>query len=194
VAGNGALEHSLLGYSQYFLAGFWMTEFYLSGGTKRQPNWLWDLASAGGWVILLASLVRGGWWVDWITPWLILLLYIAAFQGVAMNGFVTNVWITTIGGMCYTIYLLHNYLVAGVGMVTERVLPSYPFWARLLIQFVLISPVVLGVSALYFRWIERPCMRPDWPRRVMSAFGRMKPPRFGVSAAEDPVSSGEYKP
>ena len=194
VAGNGALEHSLLGFAQYFLAGFLLTEFYLSGGEKRQANWLWDLASAGGWALLLVLLVRGGAPVEWIGPWLILGLYIAAFQGVAMNRFVSNAWITTIGGMCYTIYLLHNYLVAGAGMVTERVLPQYPFWARLMIQFVLISPFVLGISALYFRWVERPCMRPDWPQRVLAAFGRLKNRRFWAPAAASSVSSGDYKP
>jgi peptidoglycan/LPS O-acetylase OafA/YrhL len=194
VAGNGALEHSLLGFAQYFLAGFLLTEFYLFGGEKRQANWLWDLISAAGWVILLTLLVRGGAPIEWIGPWLILVLYIAAFHSVAMNWFVTNVWITTIGGMCYTIYLLHNYLVAGTGMLTERVLPEWPFAARLLVQFVLISPVVLGVSALYFRWIERPCMRPDWPQRVLAALARLKTHRFWTSTAAESVSSGEYKP
>lgn len=191
-ARNSAIQFSLLGYAQYFLAGFLLTEFYLFGGEKRQGNWLWDLVSAAGWAMLLALLVRGGAPIVWIGPWLILALYIAAFHGVAMNRLVTNVWITTIGGMCYSIYLLHNYLVAGVGMVTERVLPGYPFWARLLIQFVLISPVVLGVSALYFRWIERPCMRPDWPQRATAALGRWRTGRFW--APEGPVVSGDNKP
>ena len=33
---------------------------------------------------------------------------------------ITNSWITVIGGMCYSIYLLHNYAIAALGMVTER--------------------------------------------------------------------------
>ena len=99
-------------------------------------------------------------------PWLIVLLYIAAFQGTIIRRFLTNPWITTIGGMCYSIYLLHNYAIAPLGMITERISSTAPFGLRLLIQFLVMAPAVLVITALYFRFIERPCMRPDWPRRV----------------------------
>jgi len=172
VWGNETLQHSLLGYAQYFLVGFLLVEVHFSGGLQRQGSWLWDLVSLSGWVLFLALLVQGGSVADWVTPWLILLLYVAAFRGLAINRFVTNAWIATIGGMCYTIYLLHNYIVAAVGMLTERVFQAYPFEWRLLVQFVLITPVLLVISALYFRWVERPCMRPDWPQRLKATFAR----------------------
>lgn len=183
VAGNGALQHSLLAYSQYFLAGFLLVEFYLAGGVKRQPDWRWDIVSLCGWPLFLALQVQGGAAADWGSPWLILILYVAAFRGAVVNGLVSNVWITTIGGMCYSIYLLHNYAVASLGMLTERVLSASPFGVRLLVQFALVTPFVLVVSALYFRWIERPCMRPDWPRRFRSALSRRGEPWFFASAA-----------
>lgn len=181
---------SLLAFSQYFLAGFLLVEFYLAAGRKRRPHWLWDLVWFAGWASFLALLVQGGPAFGWFAPWLILLLYIAAFRGIVAQRIITNAWLTTIGGMCYTIYLLHNYLVAGIGMVTERILPGLPFETRLLVQFLLISPGVLIVSALYFRWIERPCMRPDWPQRLMAACTQLKvrlfftPPISGSVKAE----------
>lgn len=107
-------------------------------------------------------------------PWLILLLYIAAFQGVAINRLVTNRWIATIGGMCYTIYLLHNYIVAVLGAAIPRILLRGSFPVRLAIQFILITPFVLVISALYFRFVERPCMRPDWPRRLRARLWSIK--------------------
>jgi peptidoglycan/LPS O-acetylase OafA/YrhL len=174
VSGHAVLEHSLLANAQYFLAGFLLVEFYLSGGERRQSDWRWDVVSLVGWSTLLALLVEGGSFVGWAAPWLILLLFIAALHGLVMNRFVANPWITTIGGACYTIYLLHNYLISGLGIVTERVFPVYPFAVRLLIQFVLMSPVILAVCAVYFRWIERPCMRPDWPRQLVAAFSRVR--------------------
>src|SRR5712692_4320466 len=76
----------------------------------------------------------------------------AAFRGVAMNRFVSNPWITTIGGMCYTIYLLHNYVIAGLGIASQHA-NAGSFLTRLLIQFVLLTPAVLLVSALYFRFV-----------------------------------------
>jgi peptidoglycan/LPS O-acetylase OafA/YrhL len=177
VATNPRLQLSFLAYAQYFLAGFLLAEFHLAGGERRK-NWLWDLVSAASWSLMLVLLVRGGGPVGWLIPWLILLLYIAAFHGIAINRFVTNPWIATIGGMCYTIYLLHNYIIAALGAVTQRVSPGDVFPVRLLIQFLLMTPIVLVISALYFRFIERPCMRPDWPRQLKAAFLRIKSHRF----------------
>ncbi len=42
------LQLSLLGYAQYFLAGFLFAEYYLAGGERRK-NWRWDLVSVAGW-------------------------------------------------------------------------------------------------------------------------------------------------
>ncbi len=195
---EGAMAHSLLAFGQYFLAGFLLVEFYLGTDRNKNPNWLWDLAWLAGWASFLVLLVQGGVTVAWVAPWLILLLYIAGFQGVAARRLITNPWITTIGGMCYSIYLLHNYLVAGFGMVTERVLPSSPFAARLFLQFLLMSPAVLVISALYFRWIERPCMRPDWPQRLLAECRRLKArwlfaPAVAASLVESSEDQGRFR-
>lgn len=160
-SGQPPLQLSLLAFAQYFLAGFLLAEFYLAGA-RRASGWLWDLISIAGWSLLLALLVMGGAIITWVAPWLILLLYVAAFQGSVIHRFVTNPWITTIGGMCYSIYLVHNYAIAALGMITESVSPAAPFTSRLLIQFLLMSPIVLVIGALYFRFVERPFMRTDW--------------------------------
>lgn len=162
---------SLLAYAQYFLAGFLLVEFYLA---RREPRktWLWDVVSIAGWSLLLFLLVRGE--GSFVIPWLILALYVAAFSGPGTNKFVSNPWIATIGGMCYTIYLLHNYIIAAAGVATERLGSGFAFPIRLLIQMLLMAPIVLAISALYFRFIERPCMRPDWPRQLAAALRRIR--------------------
>ncbi|HUJ49698.1 MAG TPA: acyltransferase [Bryobacteraceae bacterium] len=157
---------SILGYGQYFLAGFLLTEFYLSGGSRRRKDWRWDIVSAVGWSALIVLLVRGSGLAGWILPCLVLILYIAAFHGKLVNWFVTNLWITTIGGMCYTIYLLHNYTVAALGNLTEGLTLGQPFALRLAVQLLLMTPALLVISGLYFRLVERPCMRPHWPREL----------------------------
>jgi peptidoglycan/LPS O-acetylase OafA/YrhL len=153
---------SLLAYSQFFLAGFILAEFYPFRRT-RSLNWTWDCGWAATWVVLLGCLVYGGETIQWMLPWLIVLLFLCAFLGVATNRFVTNQWIATIGGMCYSIYLFHNYVIAATGFVTEPLARSAPFAVRLLLQIALMWPIVLVVGALYFRLVERPCMNPDWP-------------------------------
>jgi peptidoglycan/LPS O-acetylase OafA/YrhL len=170
VSRNAVLTHSILGDAQYFLAGFLLVDLYLSGGERRRKNRLWDIVSAVGWPLLLVLLVSQGAISDWTAPWLLVMLYIAAYHGVWTNRFITIPWIATIGGMCYTIYLFHNYLIAFIGLGTERLLSSAGFWTRLGLQFCIMTPLVLVVCALYFRWIERPCMRPAWVRELASAF------------------------
>ena len=172
---HGVHGPSLLGYLQYFVAGFMLTELYLSRGNWLQRNVLWDLVALAGWPALLFLSVRGGSSIAWLAPWLILVLFVSAFRGVAMNRFIVNPWITTIGGMCYTIYLLHNYIIASLGMVTEKLsFYSNSFSARLGLQFLIMSPVILIISGIYFYWIERPCMRPEWPSELRGTLIRIK--------------------
>jgi peptidoglycan/LPS O-acetylase OafA/YrhL len=108
-----------------------------------------------------------------MAPWLIFIMYVAAFRGRLINSVVRNLWITTIGGMCYSIYLLHNYGIAASGFVVGQIGVVLPFEVRLLVQFLLITPVVLAVSALFFRLVERPCMQPDWPSVLMARARRV---------------------
>jgi peptidoglycan/LPS O-acetylase OafA/YrhL len=169
VSHHHPLQLSLLAYAQYFLVGLILAEFYLSRSNRRPNYWPWDCVSLAGWPLLLALLVRGGDFVPWVAPWLILLLYIAAFQGPITNRVLSNPWITTIGGMCYSIYLLHGYTINTLSTVTHGVSPNSLFPVRLLIQFLLITPVALVIAGLYFRFVERPCMNPDWPRQLSAA-------------------------
>ena len=155
------LEFSLLAYGQFFLAGFLLAEFHIHKRTCG-TTFLWDFVWTGCWLMLLGLLMYGADMIHWLGPWLILLLFVCAFQGTIANRLVTNQWIATIGGMCYSIYLLHNYVIAAVGLATEHLARDSGFAFRIAVQLLIMTPVVLAISALYFRFIERPCMNPDW--------------------------------
>jgi len=163
---NPLLRLSLLGSAQYFLVGFLLADLFVSCGRIRKSDWRWDIVALAGWPGLALVLVSQGPWSGLLIPWLALLLYQSAFHGVWMNRLFNNLWLTTIGGMCYSIYLLHNYVISALGAYTESVWATWPIVARLLLQFSLITPLVLVVSAVYFVLIEKPCMQPDWPQRL----------------------------
>jgi peptidoglycan/LPS O-acetylase OafA/YrhL len=173
-----ASKLSLLGYCQYFLAGFLFAELYLSYRERWLRHWTWDVVTVAAGTALLAVSIRGGSIAAWSSPWLIGLLFAGSFRGVLTNRIVTQRWLTTIGGMCYSIYLLHNYLIAGVGMLTERWGADLALATRLFLQFLIIGIPVLLISALYFRFVERPCMRANWPRRLST--------RIRIAAAPTP--------
>jgi hypothetical protein len=93
-----------------------------------------------------------------------------ALSGARLRGVFALPVITTIGGMCYSIYLLHYWLLeAGahaLGPLVVR-LPSYDVAYG--VSLVILAPVVLLVCGAYFVLIERPCMDRRWPERLAAA-------------------------
>jgi len=73
-------------------------------------------------------------------------------------------FITTIGGMCYTIYMYHWLMISGVIRLTKG-LATHVFWLDLLIQFVVMSAIIIVICAGLFALCERPFMKRDWPQR-----------------------------
>ena len=67
-----------------------------------------------------------------------------------------------IGGMCYSIYLLHYPLIALIMTFTKRIIWTDSFTINYMIQFALIVPLLLFVSAVFFYYVEKPCMKRDW--------------------------------
>jgi peptidoglycan/LPS O-acetylase OafA/YrhL len=195
VANDGRLALSLAGYAQYFFCGLLLADIHVVSNGRYRSGWAWDAVSVVGWPLQLALLTWAPAVVVWIAPWLTLLLYQSAFRGVAIRQFFVNPMVTTIGGMCYTIYLLHSYLIYGLGLLTERILGSSGYEIRLAIQFALMAPVVLLVSGIYFRLVERPCMRPDWPKRLLenarAVLNAAKAPDGREELGDEPAVSTE---
>jgi peptidoglycan/LPS O-acetylase OafA/YrhL len=72
-----------------------------------------------------------------------------------------------IGGMCYSIYLLHFLFIAVLFKVTRHaIVPSAPFFLNYAIQLALVAVPVIAICAVFFLLVERPCMDPDWPSKL----------------------------
>lgn len=166
--GDGRLALSLPHYLQFFLLGFLIADLYLiSWQLPSRRAHLWDAVGCVAWLALLAV------WMFTSTPsglFLVLgfLVFCATFRGRIVRAVLCNVWITTIGGMCYSIYLLHYPLISALGRRTLHVGARGGFTAHVLVQMSLILPVVLIVSTIFFVLIERPCMQKDWPQRMVA--------------------------
>lgn len=73
--------------------------------------------------------------------------------------------ITIIGGMCYSIYLLHVLIMSGVSQVLAE-LPLLHGPLAVAMYAVLLLAAVLIFSAVFYRLIEQPCMRKDWWKKM----------------------------
>ena len=82
-----------------------------------------------------------------------------------------NELIAVIGGMCYSIYLIHLPILEVASSVSCRVITpgifSYPVY--FLIQFALLSTLVLVSGWCFFLLIERPCMDKRWPQKLVAS-------------------------
>lgn len=74
-------------------------------------------------------------------------------------------WISIIGGMCYSIYLLHLLIMSAVTKVLEH-MPIENKILGFVVYGILILAAVLVVCAVFYRFIEQPCMRKDWYKNI----------------------------
>lgn len=159
---------TIFGFLQYFLAGFLLADLFLVSWRRRPTrSALWDLAGLAGWGGFL-SLAALGLKLEMALPFCVLLAYVSAFRGRLANRVFCNRWLSTIGGMCYTLYLYHFQIISFAGRATRRLPSSQVYTVDLLVQAVIIVPLVLVASALLFRFFERPFMQRDWISRLMS--------------------------
>ena len=84
------------------------------------------------------------------------------FHAVLTNSFTRRFFsipiLTVIGGMCYSIYLLHYAVISFIGQAIQKWgLPVNTLGAALLVAGVMLLSILL-VSAVYFRLVERPFM------------------------------------
>jgi peptidoglycan/LPS O-acetylase OafA/YrhL len=82
-------------------------------------------------------------------------------------------WVYTIGGMCYSIYLLHYAFFHLLVKFSKFLAFSQDYCVNLGIQILVALPVVLFVSAIFFVLIERPCMNPEWPKLLRIRFNQL---------------------
>lgn len=172
VLGNGL---NLLGSIQYFLVGALLVDIYLmSWGRAPSTGWLWDALLVGAWgVFLFVSVIHQTVPLGVSLPLIMFVTVVATFRGRRMRTVLSNRWIATIGGMCYTIYLYHYFIISLIGRLLSPRLTIDTFAASVILNSVVLAPVVLVSCAALFAFTERPFMKRDWLARFWSAASRM---------------------
>jgi peptidoglycan/LPS O-acetylase OafA/YrhL len=168
----GLNPYNLLPYLVDFMVGFVVADVYVSewkGAPKTARRW--DAASLAAWpalFILFASPAPAT--ASLGVPVAGFVVLCAAFRGPVARRVLRNRWITTIGGMCYSIYLVHYPVVFAVGRLSRGILKG-PYDAQLVELLAMVIPVLLVVSTAFYLLVERPCMERDWPSRLRGRIG-----------------------
>lgn len=190
---EGRLALSLPPYLQFFLLGFLLADLYLVSWRVPSPRErTWDVVGVVAWVSLFVV------WMYTARPNALflafaLLVFCATFRGRIIRAVLSNVWIATIGGMCYSIYLLHYPLISAIGRRTAGIGAQRSFVAHVLVQALFVLPVVLIVSTMFFVLIERPCMQKDWPQRLVASLRASWPLRSRSLVHQSMRSNSEVR-
>lgn len=161
---------TILAHIHYFLIGFLLVDIYLIDwreGIKKH----WCYTYLG--VLAMVSIVYfWSWDYEFLNRLIfavsLFVLVFSVFKSTILSKFLSLPWITAIGGMCYTIYLIHLPLIEFLIKYTRGITYSNSFVLNFIIQFFLIVPLVLIVSIVLFLLIEKPCMNRDWPKKLMN--------------------------
>jgi hypothetical protein len=97
----------------------------------------------------------------------LILVLLTSFKSQLFNWIYTRKIIYTIGGMCYSIYLLH-YAFFHLTVQYTKVLWSLEltYSANLILQLFVNLPLMLIASTLFFVWFEKPFMNKEWLKNL----------------------------
>ncbi|MBB5059149.1 peptidoglycan/LPS O-acetylase OafA/YrhL [Granulicella aggregans] len=150
--GHYRSDHSIVGTLQFFVAGFLLADLYLLNPPKVR-TYLWDVAAVLGWYLVLATDKQ--WW-NLMMPLGLVAVYWSAFAGKLVNVVFRSRFTSTIGGMCYSIYLIHQQII---GVVAIKLHSAAMVWA--------VSLGLISVCCtVFYLLVEKPCMDHRWPEKL----------------------------
>ncbi|RZL39702.1 MAG: acyltransferase [Pedobacter sp.] len=166
---------NITAHIHYFLIGFLLVDIYICDWEKIEKKYIFDVLA----LIALTVMAYGFRWnFEFVSRLLftasLFVFFYSAFQSVLLNKFITNRWIMAIGGMCYTIYLIHLPMAEFIIKFTKGIELSNIYELNLLVQLLIFIPITLVVSGIFFLLIEKPCMDKDWPQKLMLKFKKAK--------------------
>jgi len=75
--------------------------------------------------------------------------------------------IAIVGGMCYSIYLIHEQVLSATGRLLKFIEIKSPAISFIL-SYLFLLLMVLIASAVYYKLVEQPCMKRNWWRNLIS--------------------------
>lgn len=157
---------SILTQIPYFAAGYLLADLYVvDWQSAPQTSWRWDLLAVPAWVALPFVATASMPLRDLAIAAVLFAGFVGSFRSVATRALLGSTPIRLLGGMCYSVYLLHfvltgflwHYLVSidflgSASASGTRWLDTLGYGA---LMFVLLLPVFLA----YYMAIEHPFMR-----------------------------------
>jgi len=133
---------------------------------KTSKNFLWDILSFVA-IVLMVGILRHKTFIPFILPFLFLFIFISAFKGRISNLIFTNPFFCVLGGMCYTIYLYHYFIISFWGKLVGNISPIGNYFVTFLIFAIPSCVLIIIASSFLFLLFEKPFMKKEWYRSLV---------------------------
>jgi len=164
---------SLVNYFQYFFIGFLLADLYVTKSFVL-PNTKWNQVIGVVCFLLfwffdpyftkskLVKCLAEAMQLASVFCFIYYVVFLKSFKTLSVS------LITNIGGMCYSIYLMHYPLIVLVGKpLLHHSFSKYAFINISLYSVILIF-TIMAISSVLFLFVERPCMDKNWFRKIFS--------------------------
>ncbi len=166
---------SIYGFAQYFFIGILLADLYVSDAAATVLNKKWIAPAA---LLCLAIIIflpikdetlPSGTLllVRLAFPFLLCVFYYTIFKNEKLKKIFSYKFIPIIGGMCYSIYLLHYTIISMLGRFTMRLHITNYYLPNLFAQIILLCIPVLLISSAFYLAVEQPFMSKKWVDKLM---------------------------
>lgn len=158
IPGSSRLSLSLAVQFHFFLGGLLLADLYLLPPRTRISPHAGDLLALTS-AVLLVFVLHFKPRLAWTEPFLIVTLYYGVFAGGWTGRLFRLPLVTAFGGMCYSTYLYHVFLVDRLLPLTVRFFPpNHSLLWDSCAQILLLALPVLGICTVIYAVAERPFM------------------------------------
>jgi peptidoglycan/LPS O-acetylase OafA/YrhL len=168
-SGNQQLSATILAYFANFSMGILFAFVFVLDKQNwlKMKSYIFDLVGlASVFLIFYFYKPQHIWYNNVIFNLAVFIMMISAFKGKLFNYFFTRPWVYVIGGMCYSIYLLHYAFFHFLVPFTSKIQLGMGYKIDYFLQIIIAVPIMLIVTTLFYLLVERPCMDKDWPKRL----------------------------
>ncbi len=165
---------SIITQIPYFAAGFLLADLYaVDWKSSPSTSWVWDLVAIPTWAAIPFVATAPIPMKDLALATALFVGFVSSFRSVATRAFLGSTPIRLLGGMCYSIYLLHYVLMAftwrllwGADVLGARA-GSAARWLDTLSYGALTFVVLFPAFFAFYLAVEHPFMQNKWWKRLM---------------------------
>lgn len=161
---------------QYFLVGILLADLYVNnvGNNILKKNWVIPVSLALM-VTMFYLPIYTSLTAVLVFPFVVLLFYCTVLRNPVVKSVFSYKWIPVLGGMCYSVYLLHYPVISFIGRFTTSIKITDIYMVNLLVQLGLMMVSIFVISSVFYYFIERPFMSSHWTNLLMEKWRRKDP-------------------